>query len=247
MAVKDLVSGVLAESITTSTTNVLVTIAQSIGRPGILSFFPTPPFYITIMPKSPAVGVANRLDSEILQVTAVGNDQVGNAALTCVRGQRDTTAKAFEAGSIVTVGVYTDDAVLLGGTGTTETETPWIDTGDIVDGAVTSGKIDWSTLTQSFSSAKSYFRIGNLLIYYGGGTKTCAGSNDSTVNITFSPAYADTNYRIIVGCAFNDANHENITPAGKIVSTTSATLNFWNKGSAAVNYRYSYIVIGKGA
>ena len=31
MAVKDLVSGVLAESITTSTTNILVTIAQSIG------------------------------------------------------------------------------------------------------------------------------------------------------------------------------------------------------------------------
>lgn len=134
MAVKDLVSGVLAESITTSTTNVLVTIAQSIGRPGILSFFPTPPFYITIMPKSPAVGVANRLDSEILQVTAVGNDQVGNAALTCVRGKRDTTAKAFEAGSIVTVGVYTDDAVLLGGTGTTETAQPWVKASDMIGG-----------------------------------------------------------------------------------------------------------------
>ena len=138
MAVKDLVSGVLAESITTSTTNVLVTIAQSIGRPGILAFFPTPPFYITIMPKSPAVGVANRLDSEILQVTAVGNDQVGNAALTCVRGQRDTTAKPFSAGDIVTVGVYTDDAVLLGGTGTTETAQPWITANDIIGGAAAS-------------------------------------------------------------------------------------------------------------
>lgn len=127
MAVKDLVSGVLAESITTSTTNILVTIAQSIGASGIQAFFPTPPFYITIMPKSPIVGVANRLDSEIIRVTAVGHDQVGNAALTGVRGQRDTTAKAFSAGDIVTVGVYTDDAVLLGGTGTTETTTPWID------------------------------------------------------------------------------------------------------------------------
>lgn len=144
MAVKDLVSGVLAESITTSTTNVLVTIAENIGRPGILAFFPTPPFYITIMPKSPAVGVANRLDSEILQVTAVGNDQVGNAALTCVRGQRDTTAKAFEAGSIVTVGVYTDDAVLLGGTGTTETETPWITNDDIADNTIDPVKLDCS-------------------------------------------------------------------------------------------------------
>lgn len=114
-------------------------------------------------------------------------------------------------------------------------------------GLLTKDDINWSTLPQSFAATKSYFRIGDLLIYYGGGTKTCSGSNDSTVNITFSPAYADTNYRVIVGCAFNDANHENITPAGKIVSTTSATLNFWNKGSVAVNYRYSYIVIGKGA
>lgn len=114
-------------------------------------------------------------------------------------------------------------------------------------GLLTKDDIDWSTLPQSFAASKSYFRIGDLLIYYGGGTKTCSGGVDSTVNITFSPAYANTNYRVIVGCAFNDANHENITPAGKTVSTTSATLNFWNKGSVAVNYRYSYIVIGKGA
>ena len=113
MAVKNLVSGVLAQSITTSTTNVLVNIAQGISASDIQSFFPTLPFYITIMPKNPAVGVANRLDSEILQVTAVGSDQSGNASLTCVRGQRDTTAKAFDAGSIVTVGVYAEDAVFL--------------------------------------------------------------------------------------------------------------------------------------
>lgn len=166
MAVKDLVSGVLAESITTSTTNVLVTIAQSIGRPGILAFFPTPPFYITIMPKSPAVGVANRLDSEILQVTAVGNDQVGNAALTCVRGQRDTTAKAFSAGDIVTVGVYTDDAVLLGGTGTTETATPWIDRGDIKTDAfalpVLIARVGFNKRTYS----NGYMYLENLNVLY---------------------------------------------------------------------------------
>lgn len=144
MAVKDLVSGVLAESITTSTTNILVTIAQSIGASGIQAFFPTPPFYITIMPKSPIIGVANRLDSEIIQVTAVGHDQVGNAALTGVRAQRDTTAKAFSAGDIVTVGVYTDDAVLLGGTGTTETTMPWITNGDIVDNTIDPAKLDCS-------------------------------------------------------------------------------------------------------
>lgn len=176
MAVKDLVSGVLAESITTSTTNVLVTIAENIGRPGILAFFPTPPFYITIMPKSPAVGVANRLDSEILQVTAVGNDQVGNAALTCVRGQRDTTAKAFEAGSIVTVGVYTDDAVLLGGTGTTETETPWVGTDDIKDNAVTDDKINWESMPGA---------LVKKVILYSGATTGSVTLSDSVLNYDY--------------------------------------------------------------
>lgn len=166
MAVKNLVSGVLAQSITTSTTNILVNIAENIDASGVQSFFPTPPFYITIMPKTPTVGVANRLDSEILQVTAVGNDQSGNASLTCVRGQRDTTAKAFDVGSIVTVGVYADDAVFLGGEGSAVgTPAPWIESSDIkngaittdkiADNAVTSAKINWSTLSHVSSVSSS--------------------------------------------------------------------------------------------
>lgn len=156
MAVKNLVSGVLAQSITTSTTNILVNIAENVDASAIQSFFPTPPFYITIMPKSPAVGVANRLDSEILQVTAVGSDQSGNSSLTCARGQRDTTAKAFDVGSIVTVGVYADDAVFLGSEGSAVgNPAPWVESSDIkngaittdkiADGAVTSNKINWAT------------------------------------------------------------------------------------------------------
>ena len=57
MAVKNLVSGVLAQSITTSTTNILVNVAQGISASEVQSFFPTPPFYITIMPKTPAVAL----------------------------------------------------------------------------------------------------------------------------------------------------------------------------------------------
>lgn len=159
MAVKNLVSGVLAQSITTSTTTVLVKIAENVDSSGVQSFFPTPPFYITIMPKNPAVGVANRLDSEILKVTAVGNDQSGNASLTCARGQRDTTAKSFDVGSIVTVGVYADDAVFLGSEGSAVgTPAPWVDTSDIKNGAITTGKIpngavsndkiDWSSTSR---------------------------------------------------------------------------------------------------
>lgn len=158
MAVKNLVSGVLAQSITTSTTNILVNVAQGISASEIQSFFPTPPFYITIMPKSPTVGVANRLDSEILRVTAVGSDQSGNATLTCVRGQRDTTAKAFSAGDIVTVGIYADDAVFLGSEGSAVgTPAPWVDNSDIkngaittdkiADNAITSDKVNWATMS----------------------------------------------------------------------------------------------------
>ena len=179
MAVKDLVSGVLAESITTSTTNILVTIAQNIGASGIQAFFPTPPFYITIMPKSPIVGVANRLDSEIIQVTAVGHDQGGNAALTGVRAQRDTTAKPFSAGDIVTVGVYTDDAVLLGGTGTTETETPWIESGDIKPTAfalpVFIARVGFNKRT--YSNGYMYLENLNVLYAASGVSASLDGSN----------------------------------------------------------------------
>lgn len=174
MAVKNLVSGVLVQSITTSTTNILVNISENVDASAIQSFFPTPPFYITIMPKTPEVGVANRLDSEILQVTAVGNDQSGNASLTCVRGQRDTTAKAFDVGSIVTVGVYADDAVFLGGEGSAvENPAPWIETSDIkngavttdkiADGAVKSPKIDWTTFDDSWHNItlNSDITVGN--------------------------------------------------------------------------------------
>ena len=194
MAVKDLVSGVLTESITTSTTNILVNVAQGISASEIQSLFPTPPFYITIMPKSPTVGVSNRLDSEILQVTAVGSDQSGNASLTCVRGQRDTTAKAFSAGDIVTVGVYAEDAVFLGGEGSAvETPSPWIESSDIKNGAVTSDKIDWATLDYASSTYTGRVKIGPLLIQWGRGSAyvpSGAPGESSELSITFPKAYS---------------------------------------------------------
>ena len=149
---KNLVSGTLADDITTSTTNILVHIADNISAQGITDFFPNPPFYITIMPKTPTIGVANRLDSEIIKITNVGHDQVGNAALTGVRAQRDTTAKAFATGDIATVGSYCDDAVLLGDDGTTETEQPWIKNGDIVDNTIENSKIKWNGFFEEITS-----------------------------------------------------------------------------------------------
>lgn len=123
---KNLASGTIAESISASSTTILVYVGEG-GATTIKGVWPTTPFYATIMPSNPNAGVANSLDSEIVLVTAVGNDQVGNTALTVTRGQRGTTTKAYAEGDIVTAGIYAEDAVLLGEDGTAENPSPWID------------------------------------------------------------------------------------------------------------------------
>lgn len=140
MAIKNLASGTLAESVSASATTLLVYVGNG-SASTIKGVWPTPPFYATIMPSSPTAGVPNSLDSEIVKVTAVGNDQVGNTALTVVRGQKGSTTQAFAEGAIVTNADYAEEAVLLGDEGTTETETPWIGTNDIKNGAITAGKL----------------------------------------------------------------------------------------------------------
>lgn len=108
------------------------------------------PFYVTIMPAS-GDEPANSANSEIVLVTGISG-----LNLTVTRGQRSTTAKAFNSGAIVTMGIYAEDAVLLGDGGTAVgTPAPWVDTTDIkngaittdkiADGAVTSNKINWAT------------------------------------------------------------------------------------------------------
>ena len=110
------------------------------------------PFYVTIMPAS-GDEPANSTNSEIVLVTGISGKN-----LTVARGQRSTTAKAFSSGAIVTMAIYAEDAVLLGDGGTAVgTPAPWVDTSDIKNGAVTtdkiadravtSDKVDWTTMS----------------------------------------------------------------------------------------------------
>ena len=108
MPIKNLASGTLAESVSASTTTLLVYVGEG-SASTIKSVWPDTPFYASIMPANPSAGVANSLDSEIVKVTTVGNDQVGNTALAVTRAQRGTTSKAFTAGAIVTNGIFMDD------------------------------------------------------------------------------------------------------------------------------------------
>lgn len=177
MAIKNLASGTLAESVSASATTLLVYVGNG-SASTIKGVWPTPPFYATIMPSNPTAGVPNSLDSEIVKVTAVGNDQVGNTALTVVRGQKGSATQAFAEGAIVTNAGYVEEAVLLGDEGTSETETPWIDAASII----------WSTMVDKIYPVGSIYMsaslstpeaVGNVL----GGTWTAWGAGRVPVGV----------------------------------------------------------------
>lgn len=249
---KDLASGTLAESISASTTTLLVYVGEG-SASTIKGVWPDTPFYASIMPSTPSAGVPNSLDSEIVKVTAVSNDQVGNTALTVVRAQRGTTGKAFTAGAIVTNADYAEDAVLLGDEGTAETPTPWIGAGDIKNGAITADKLsktDNLVLLDSFK-LDTTTSLGSITLTVPSGLATkveeafvtfCianAGSTSEYIRFyinTTSPDEAITNFIQTDGTA--SSNNSNcgacVFPAGsRILSSGEMRIitiaNSWQK------------------
>lgn len=105
--IQNLASGTLENSISASTTSLAVYTGEGTALQ-IQGVWPTPPFYATIMPTNPAAGVPNSLDSEIVSVSAISASD-GLINLTVARGQKGTTAKAFDEGAVVTNGIYMDD------------------------------------------------------------------------------------------------------------------------------------------
>lgn len=195
-SVKNLASGTLVSGINVGDTTLTVAVGSGTSEQ-LLAVWPTPPFYITVAPDSPASGVSNVLDSEIMSVTAIAHSS-GNIVMTVTRAQRGTTAKAFNANAIVTNAIYADDAVLLGPNGTTESPSPWIQTGDIEDGAVTASKLDYGS-------------IGTYYIF-GSTTATTITSWENKVlegtTCTFSNADVGGVYEIecILTYAYSDVN-----------------------------------------
>lgn len=120
----NLAAAEISSAIGISDTTITITPAEA-------AIFPTAPFHATIMPPS---GTPNMLNSEIVEVSAV-NTTTG--ALTVVRAQRGTTAKAFSVNAVIMVGVYSEDAVFLSTDGTPESTSPWIQSSDIQTDAVT--------------------------------------------------------------------------------------------------------------
>lgn len=106
-SIQNLASGVLTASVTSSATSLGVSCGDG-SSTTLTAVWPNTPFFITVMPSRPVAGVANSLDSEVMKVTAlsVANNVI---TMTVTRAQRNTSAKAFSEGAIVTNGIYIDD------------------------------------------------------------------------------------------------------------------------------------------
>lgn len=98
---KNLANAQLLNSISAGATSITVKMNQG-------EALPVTPFFATLSP----LGVLSTIDnSEIVQVTARAGD-----VLTVIRAQRGTTAKEFQAESILANSVYIEDTIPAGGT-----------------------------------------------------------------------------------------------------------------------------------
>lgn len=108
---QNLASGVLASSISSSTTTISVN-SGSGSATTLQNVWPDPPFYATIMPTNPMAGVSNSLDSEVVLITAAtGTSDGSTVTMTAERGKKGTTAKAFSEGAVITNGIYAETGV----------------------------------------------------------------------------------------------------------------------------------------
>lgn len=211
------------------------------------------PFYVTIMPAS-GDEPANLVNSEIALVTGMSG-----LNLTVTRGQRDTTARAFSAGAIVTMGIYAEDAVLNSGvkSGVNNAQTELrdkdgnpiypkvsdVESSQIADSAVTTAKIGGSAVTtakianKNVTTAKLAAGIVTM-------TRTVLYNNGSGTNANFSTTTAMSNYDV-VEVSYRDGNQNYAFkyipgPAGSFV------LDVVHPGANSVAFWYMsrYLVSG---
>lgn len=183
----NLYSGKLEGAISASTTSLGVDIGTGTSDL-VQNFWPEPPFYITVMPASPALGIPNLLDSEIMLVSAKSYDsKAGGWTLTVSRGQKNTAPKAFSSGAIATVASYADDAVVIGSEGGADSPTGWIKNADI----------DWTTLAQSLKASTdgnaSYIQIGKVLIQWGRfkvSLASSSGLHEASTSVVYPKPFA---------------------------------------------------------
>lgn len=173
---KNLASGTLVAGITTSSTTLSVYVGNG-NSSTIEGVWPTTPFFITVMPPSPDAGVANSLDSEVMQVTAVSSDSSGNTTLTVTRAQKSTTAKSFDEGSVVTNAIYPDDVALVSGTVGSLTSPVYVNNGEIQGCKTAASGANWNIVPKV--GGDGVMEIGRYLDFH----NTNTGTSDNTLRI----------------------------------------------------------------
>jgi hypothetical protein len=232
---KDLASGVLVNSVSASATSLVVNVGSGTDAE-IKGVWPDTPFYITAMPANPSAGVPNSLDSEIMKVSAVGTDGSGNTTLSVARAQRGSTAQAFSAGAVITNASYADDAVVWGEETSPENPSPWIETGDIKDGQITTAKVADGAITGAKIDFTSF--IAGAASF----TAISAGADqNATVNI---PAQANTNYLVFLTIADHTPYWTEIVYRPSEKTTTNFKITAMNKGNGSTGaFNINYLVI----
>ena len=119
---KNLASGVLTAAISSSDTTIVVNSGDA-GLAALLAMWPTAPFFITVMPATPDVGVANSIDSEIMEVSAITTTLEGYLSMIVSRGAKGTSAQDFDSGAIVVNGIYADKKLFFINSSTTSGST----------------------------------------------------------------------------------------------------------------------------
>lgn len=173
---KNLASGTLVAGITTSSTTLSVYVGDG-NSSTIEGVWPTTPFFITVMPPAPDAGVANSLDSEIMQVTAVSSDSSGNTTLTVTRAQKSTTAKAFDEGSVVTNAIYPDDVALVSGTVGSLTTPVYVNNGEIQGCKTAASGANWNIVPKV--GGDGVMEIGRYIDFH----NTNTGTSDKTLRM----------------------------------------------------------------
>lgn len=186
------------------------------------------PFYVTIMPAS-GDEPANSTNSEIVLVTGISGTNI-----TVTRGQRSTTAKAFNSGAIVTMAIYAEDAVLLGDDGTAVgTPAPWIETSDIKNGAVTTDKIADGAVTNTKVGFSSFIKTGTVQVEY-----QANNTSGGFVNVAFDTPFTNTPIvfaqDLLANGSVSSVTVSKVTNTGFRV--LARTTNNSSSGTATVNW-----------
>lgn len=166
---------------------------------------------------------------------------INNATLTI---QNDgTTVGTFTANSSTDATANIVPPVRVGSVLSEPTDIEFVDTANIVDGAVTANKIDFST----FGNQASYVDIGAIRIQFGTQTD---GKYNANTTVTLPMPFADTNYSVSTTNQFNETGTSRWIAFVTTKSTSSFTFRagFLTQNSSVfateANARINWIAIG---